>query len=115
MSLATIAGMSPTRGAATGSPADIASISEIGDCSGAVQIAAVGAADGANLDIELRLYSADGTQVATANPVSAKVNASVASGLSATITTSVGSGSYVVAVDGVGRGTWSNGYDDYAS
>ena len=86
-----------------------------GSCSGTVQVDAVGAADGANLDIELRLYRADGTQVAIANPVSAKVDANVASGLSATISTPVTAGSYVVAVDGVGRGTWNNGYDDYAS
>ena len=87
----------------------------LGECSGTVQVDAVGAADGANLDIELRLYRADGTQVAIANPVSAKVDANVASGLSATISTPVTAGSYVVAVDGVGRGTWNNGYDDYAS
>lgn len=87
----------------------------IGECSGGVEITAQGAADGTNLDIDLRLFSSDGTQVANANPTSARVNALVASGMNATIATTLEAGTYVVSVDGVGRGSWSNGYDDYAS
>ena len=87
----------------------------LGECAGAVRIAAAGASVGTNLDIELRLYRTDGTQVATANPTSAKVSAMVASGMNATIDANVTAGAYVVAVDGVGRGNWSTGYDDYAS
>ncbi len=85
----------------------------LGQCSGAVQIDAVGAVNSPNLDIELSLYRV-GTPaaVATANPQSARVSAVVASGMSASIDTSVTAGSYVVSVDGVGRGS---AYDDYGS
>ncbi|WP_243059352.1 fibronectin type III domain-containing protein [Nocardioides sp. SR21] len=87
----------------------------LGQCSGSVKVTATGAAVGTNLDIELRLYDAGGTQVAVNNPLSAKVDADVASGMNAAITTSVGAGQYVAAVDGVGNGSPKTGYDDYAS
>lgn len=88
---------------------------ELGDCTGAVVITAEGSSISPNLDIELRLYDAGGTEVKKADPTSAKVSATVATGMSATLTATVTPGAYVVGVDGVGRGTWSNGYDDYGS
>ncbi|MFC5495522.1 fibronectin type III domain-containing protein [Nocardioides caricicola] len=87
----------------------------LGQCSGTVKVTATGVAVGTNLDIELRLYDAGGTQVAINNPPSARVDAHVASGMNATINTSVAAGQYVAAVDGVGNGNPRNGYDDYAS
>lgn len=87
----------------------------LGQCSGNVKVTATGAAVGTNLDVELRLFDAGGTQVAVNNPLSAKVNADTASGMNATISTSVGAGQYVASVDGVGNGNPRTGYDDYAS
>jgi len=60
-----------------------------------------------NLDIEVKLYNAAGTLVATASPVNQ---------LSATLSTAVGAGTYTLTVDGVGNGTWATeGYEDYDS
>jgi hypothetical protein len=88
---------------------------ELGECTGSVRIEADSAPLSPNLDIELRLYEADGTQVASADPLSARVDDMVASGMSATISTSVPAGAYVVSVDGVGRGSATAFYDGYGS
>jgi hypothetical protein len=85
-------------------------------CSGAVTIAVAPLlAAGANLDARVRLLDQLGGQISTADPPSAMVNESQASGLGATISTTLAAGSYHVEVDGVGNGSWSTGYDDYGS
>jgi hypothetical protein len=69
-----------------------------------------------NLDIRLRLLDATGAQVASADPMSAYVNAATATGMSARISQSVPAGSYYLEVDGVGAGNpGTTGYSDYGS
>jgi Bacterial pre-peptidase C-terminal domain len=70
-----------------------------------------------NLDIELRLYNADGTFLGSVNPPSSQSNVDVAVGLGAAFSYTIpASGAYYVAVDGVGAlDPASTGYSDYGS
>lgn len=87
----------------------------LGACSGAVVAGATTAGLGPDLDLQLTLLDADGAVVATADPASATVDSSRASGMDATLSTDVPAGTYHLSVDGVGNGTPDTGYDDYAS
>jgi PKD repeat protein len=65
------------------------------------------AARSANLDIQAELYDANGTLVASANPVDA-LNASISA-------SNVAAGTYYLKVDGIGKGDLATGYSDYGS
>ena len=71
-----------------------------------------------NLDINIRLYSAAGTELAQDNPTAAFVTQDVASGLGASIQHDVVSGAtatYYVEVSPTGVGTAATGYTTYGS
>lgn len=71
---------------------------------------------GANLDAGLSVYRADGTLVASADPASGMVSASIAFGLDASVSADLPEGTYYAKVDGVGFGDpLSTGYSDYGS
>lgn len=59
-----------------------------------------------NLNIQARILTGTGEEVAISNPFE---------NLSANITTTLASGTYFIEIDGVGEGTVSNGYSDYSS
>lgn len=86
----------------------------LGTCAGSVSVNAM-ADTFANLDVKLSVLDAAGQVVATADPLSAQTDVSVASGMSASITQSLASGTYYVSIDGVGNGDAMTGYDDYGS
>ncbi len=74
---------------------------------GAINLQALVAGRGADLDLLLELYDAGGQLVASANP---------ADQLSASLTATVGAGTYYLHVSGVGKGDpLVSGYSDYAS
>ncbi len=87
----------------------------LGTCSGSVTVSANALASHADLDVKLTLLDSTGTVVTTADPASATIDASRASGMSAAITRTLAPGTYYAAVDGVGNGPWTTGYDDYGS
>ncbi|RYB94984.1 hypothetical protein EUA93_11890 [Nocardioides oleivorans] len=87
----------------------------LGTCSGPVTLEAAPLAASTDLDIALSLLDATGQVVATADPPSAQVSTSRASGMGASLTQTLPSGVYYVSVDGVGNGPWATGYDDYGS
>lgn len=95
---------------------DDVDVYRLGACAGTLTVQAQVAALGANLDLRLRVLTADGTALAVADPVSSPTRA-VATGLGATLTLPVLTGQPLfVEVDGVGQGTWTTqGYDDYGS
>jgi hypothetical protein len=70
-----------------------------------------------NLDLEIDLYNAAGTLIASDDPAATTVSGDVAAGLSATLQYSLpGAGTYYFRLGGVGYGDpASNGYSDYAS
>jgi hypothetical protein len=74
---------------------------------------------GPNLDAELALFSADGTQVALNDPtasVSSNADNAPVNGLGAQIATTLEAGTYYLRVDGVGSGDVAGtGYSDYGS
>ena len=85
-------------------------------CTGPVTVTGTPAPVGPDLDLRLRVLGADGTQLASVDPVSAEVDAGHATGMDATWTGSANQGStYYLELDGVGRGTVDDGYSDYAS
>ena len=86
-------------------------------CAGPVTVSVSPAPTSPNLDVRLRLLSADGTQLALSDPPSAMTTRDVASGLGASAQVTVAAGSTLYAeVDGVGAGDkLSTGYSDYAS
>ncbi len=59
-----------------------------------------------NLNIQARIISGTGEELAIANPTN---------NLSATINTTLAGGTYFIEIDGVGEGNVSNGYSDYSS
>lgn len=72
-----------------------------------------GASNRANLDIQLVVYDADGTALATLNPAGADA---ASLGVPATPVTLPASGTYIVAVTGAGAGdVASSGYSSYGS
>ena len=75
---------------------------------GAITLNVNPAERGANLDILAELYSADGTLIATSNPID---------GLAASISTTLATaGTYYLKIDGVGKGDpLTTGYSDYGS
>jgi Domain of unknown function (DUF4114)/Metallo-peptidase family M12B Reprolysin-like/Calx-beta domain len=75
---------------------------------GAINLNINPAARGANLDILAELYSADGTLIASSNPLG---------GLAANISTTLATaGNYYLKIDGVGEGSpLVTGYTDYGS
>ncbi len=75
---------------------------------GAITLNIDPAARGANLDILAELYSANGTLIASSNPID---------GLAATISTTLATaGTYYLKIDGVGKGDpLTTGYSDYGS
>lgn len=74
---------------------------------GTVSFTASPGSRGPNLDIGLGLFAADGTPIASANPVDA---------LNAALTVSLTQGgTYYLVVDGLGKGDPTTGYSDYAS
>jgi hypothetical protein len=79
-----------------------------GSDAGAITLNVSPVARGANLDILAELYSADGTLIATSNPID---------GLAATISTTLATaGTYYLKIDGVGKGDpLATGYSDYGS
>lgn len=83
---------------------------------GPTQIAAAPAATGPNLDIDLALFDAGGDTVATSNPPSSTVSATVASGLNAGIEADLPAGTYYARVRGSAHGNPLNtGYSTYGS
>ena len=87
----------------------------LGECSGRVTANATTGEVGPDLDLQLSLLAADGSVVASANPASARVDKSHASGMGASLDVEVARGTHYLSVDGVGNGTPSTGYDGYAS
>jgi hypothetical protein len=75
---------------------------------GAITLNVNPAARGANLDILAELYSANGTLIASSNPID---------GLAASISTTLATaGTYYLKIDGVGKGDpLTTGYSDYGS
>ncbi len=75
---------------------------------GAITLNIDPAARGANLDILAELYNANGTLIASANPID---------GLAASISTTLATaGTYYLKIDGVGKGDpRTTGYSDYGS
>ncbi|MBW1295634.1 PKD domain-containing protein [Aquimarina litoralis] len=59
-----------------------------------------------NLNIQARIISGTGEELAISNPTS---------NLSASINTNLAGGTYFIEIDGAGEGNLSNGYSDYAS
>lgn len=89
---------------------------ELGICSGALDLAAVPAATGPNLDIRLELVAADGVVLANDDPVASDTGDGTVSGLAARLATSgLPHAEYFVRVDGVGIGSPATAYDDYGS
>lgn len=84
-------------------------------CSGTLSATATPAPRSPNLDIQVRVLDAAGSQLAIADPASTRITEDVASGLNATTILTVPSGTYYVEIDGVGKGTPSTGYSDYGS
>lgn len=83
---------------------------------GATQIAAAPAAAGPNLDIELALLDAGGAPIATSNPASSMMSATVATGLNAGIEEDLPAGTYYARVRGSAHGNpLSTGYSTYGS
>lgn len=74
---------------------------------GTIALTIAPAARSANLDIQAELYDANGTLVASANPVDA-LNASLSA-------SNVTAGTYYLKVDGIGKGDLATGYSDYGS
>lgn len=74
---------------------------------GNISFSATPAPRSPNLDIALSLYAADGTLLASANPLDA-LNASLTASLPQ-------GGTYYLVVDGIGKGDLSTGYSDYGS
>lgn len=73
---------------------------------GSITLSASAGPRGANLDLRLDLYDANGALVTSADPA----------GLPATLTRTVAAGTYYVSVDGVGAGdVATTGYSDYGS
>ncbi len=87
----------------------------LGTCSGTVTVTATAARTSPNLDIQLRVRDAAGTQVAVSNPTATRVDYDTVSGMSASVSQSLASGRYFAEIDGVGNGTVNTGYDDYGS
>ncbi|GAA4804017.1 fibronectin type III domain-containing protein [Nocardioides caeni] len=98
---------------------DIAWITDAGDqdtfalghCTGPVEVAAQGAAKGANLDIGLELLDGTGATIASAAPPTGQSSAATATGLNATVTSPASEGATYVRVDGVAN----SAADDYGS
>ncbi|HJQ07730.1 MAG TPA: fibronectin type III domain-containing protein [Nocardioides sp.] len=86
----------------------------LGQCSGALQVAAAPTAVGTDLDIDLQLLDASGDVVAENDPGLQVQSYDTAGGLGATINATVPAGAYYVRVDG-GGATGNNPYDDYGS
>ncbi len=83
---------------------------------GTVDVQAVPAAIGANLDVKLNIVDSVGTIVASNDPAMALVSSSQASGLNAALSVTLAPGTYRVMLDGVGFGDpLSTGYSDYGS
>lgn len=98
---------------ASGGDADVFGFTTGG---GHTQIAAATAAAGPNLDIDLTLFDAGGDMVATSNPPSSMVSATVASGLNAGIEADLPAGTYYARVRGSAHGDPLNsGYSTYGS
>lgn len=72
---------------------------------GSVTFTVAVAPHGPNLDVELALLDASGSQIAVSN----------ASTLGTTLTASIGAGNYYLRVDGVGTGDPVTAYNDYSS
>lgn len=88
--------------------------------SGMWEIEVLPAAYAPNLDVELKLFDASGTLLATENPlVSIPANSytNLREGLGALMQVELSPGLYYIRLDGVGQGSLSlgTGYDDYAS
>ena len=74
---------------------------------GAISINIDPAPNGPNLNVEAKLYDANGTLITTSSPTTS---------LSASFTNTLQAGSYYISVDGVGNGDpLTNGYSDYGS
>lgn len=85
-------------------------------CTGSVTVSADPAATSPDLDVRLAVLDADGTELASADPLAATSTQDIATGLAATLTTSLGTGVFYLSVDGVGFGDpATTGYSDYAS
>jgi PKD repeat protein len=74
---------------------------------GTISLSIDPAARSGNLDIQADLYDANGTLVASANPVDA-LNASIS-------VSNANAGIYYLKIDGVGKGDLTTGYSDYGS
>ncbi|GAB2559552.1 hypothetical protein GCM10027269_11680 [Kribbella endophytica] len=71
---------------------------------------------GANLDLQLDLLNASGTQLTSANPASGQSNPGTPTGLDATLTTQLQPGTYYLRLDNVGNADpTSTGYSPYGS
>ena len=84
-------------------------------CAGTLTVSAAPAPSGPNLDIGLKVFSPAGELLGSADPPSARVSSSQASGLDATVSAAVPGGTYYAEVDGRGRPSAAGGYPDYAS
>lgn len=110
------AGTTTTGAGIIGRAADKDYFSITRPCSGGFRATAEPAPVSPNLDIRLRLLDSAGTEVASDDPTSAKVDKYTASGMDAQVTTTVPSGTFYVEVDGVGAlDPLTTGYSDYGS
>jgi subtilisin-like proprotein convertase family protein len=74
---------------------------------GAISININPVANGPNLNVEAKLYDANGTLITTSSPTTS---------LGASFTNTLQAGTYYISVDGVGNGNpLTNGYSDYGS
>ncbi len=120
-------GNTPANATALGAPASFDAGGVIGTASdidmfriesgaGTINLTALPAGLGANLDIKLTLLDASGVVLASADPAASTINYATALGLGASVAAVVPGGSYYVQVDGVGYGlAASTGYSDYGS
>jgi hypothetical protein len=85
-------------------------------CTDPLNVTAEGIGEGQSLDIELKIFNAAGTQVASNDPVSGQSGETPTGMDAAAVVSPAAAALYYVQVDGVGRGSAAtNGYSDYGS
>lgn len=82
---------------------------------GTIDVSALPAQAGPNLDVRLTLRDADGALVAADDPTMQDSTTRVATGMSARVVATVAAGTYLVTVEGVGVRTADTGYTGYGS
>lgn len=95
---------------------DVDYFSIVRGCTGTISVQANAAPVSPDLDVRLRLLSANGAELASADPSSSMSTYDLATGMSAAVSTSQPAGTYYLEIDGVGAlDPFTTGYSDYAS